>query len=209
MTKLIPAVLALAVHSAFAAPLTSPDRHIAVEVRITPAHTLEYSIARDGKPVILPSSLGLQLEGADFSSQLKLAATSPVKPIREDYELATGKKRHIGYRANEQVLTVRNAKGQSMDVAFRVSNDGVAFRYLVREPGLPLKKFVAESTSFSFEKMPKRGCSRCRSPRPAGTIPTHPTKNTTSARSRSVHGRRSPPAGCSRRCSARTIPGSR
>jgi alpha-glucosidase len=155
MTKLIPAVLALAVHSAFAAPLTSPDRHIAVEVRVTQAHTLEYSIARDGKPVILSSSLGLQLEGADFSSQLKLAATSPVKPIREDYELATGKKRHIGYRANEQVLTVRNAKGQSMDVAFRVSNDGVAFRYLVREPGLPLKKFVAESTSFSFEKSAK------------------------------------------------------
>jgi alpha-glucosidase len=152
MTKLIPAVLALAVHTAFAAPLTSPDRHIAVEVRITPAHTLEYSIARDGKAVILPSSLGLQLEGADFSRQLKLAATSPVKPIREDYELATGKKRYISYRANEQVLTVRNAKGQAMDVAFRVSNDGIAFRYLVREPGLPLKKFVAESTSFRFDE---------------------------------------------------------
>jgi alpha-glucosidase len=152
MTKLIPAVLALAAHTAFAAPLTSPDRHIAVEVRITPAHTLEYSIARDGKPVILPSSLGLQLEGADFSRQLKLAATSPVKPIREDYELATGKKRHISYRANEQVLTVRNSRGQAMDVLLRVSNDGVAFRYLVREPGLPLKKFVAESTSFRFDE---------------------------------------------------------
>jgi hypothetical protein len=152
MTKLIPAVLALAVHSAFAAPLSSPDRHISVEVRITPSHTLEYAIQRDGRPIILPSRIGLQLEGTDLDNQLKLAATSRVKPIADDYELAVGKKRRISYRANEQVYTVRNAKGQAMDVAFRVSNDGVAFRYLVREPGLAVKKFVSESTSFRFDK---------------------------------------------------------
>jgi hypothetical protein len=153
MTKLIPAVLALAVHTAYAAPvapLTSPDRHISVEVRITPSQTLEYAIQRDGKTVILPSRLGLQFEGADLDSQLKLAATSPVKRIADDYELATGKKRRISYRANEQVYTVRNAKGQAMDVAFRVSNDGVAFRYRIAEPGV--QKFVSESTSFAFDK---------------------------------------------------------
>jgi hypothetical protein len=153
MTKLIPAVLAFAVHAAYAAPLTSPDRHISVEVRITPSQTLEYAIQRDGRTVILPSRLGLQFEGADLDSQLKLAATSPVKRIADDYELATGKKRRISYRANEQVYTVRNAKGQAMDVAFRVSNDGVAFRYIVREPGV--HKFVSESTSFAFDKEAK------------------------------------------------------
>jgi hypothetical protein len=153
MTKLIPAVLAFAVHAAYAAPLTSPDRHISVEVRITPSQTLEYAIQRDGKTVILPSRLGLQFEGGELDSQLKLAATSPVKRIADDYELATGKKRRISYRANEQVYTVRNAKGQAMDVAFRVSNDGVAFRYLVREPGV--HKFVSESTSFAFDKEAK------------------------------------------------------
>jgi hypothetical protein len=152
MTKLIPAVLALAVHPASATPLSSPDRHISVDVRITPSQTLEYTIQRDGRPVILPSRLGLQLEGADLADKLKLAATSRVKAIADDYELAVGKKRHISYRANEQVYTVRNAKGQAMDVAFRVSNDGVAFRYLVREPGLAVKKFVSESTSFRFDK---------------------------------------------------------
>ena len=154
MTKLAPLALVLvlpaAAFAAPSAPLTSPDRHIAVEVRITPSQTLEYSIARDGKPVILPSSLGLQLEGADFAGKLQLAAVSSVKPVTGSYELATGKKRHISYRANEQLVTVRNAKGQAMDVAFRVSNDGVAFRYLVHEPGLPLKKFVSEATSFRF-----------------------------------------------------------
>jgi len=151
MTRLIPTILAFAVPAAFAAPLTSPDRHIAVEVRVTPEHTLEYGVRRDGKPVILPSRLGLQLEGADLSNGLALAAASRVTPVRDSYELATGKKRRIDYRANEQVYTVRNAAGQAMDVAFRVSNDGVAFRYLVREPGLPVKTFVAEATSFRFD----------------------------------------------------------
>ena len=152
MTKLIPFAVVLAVPAAFAAPLTSPDRHISVEVRVTPSRTLEYSVQRDGKPVILPSSLGLKLEGADFASKLKLARTSEVKRFSDSYELAVGKKRRISYEANEQVYTVRNARGQRMDVLLRVSNDGVAFRYLVNEPGLKRKKFVAESTSFAFDR---------------------------------------------------------
>jgi hypothetical protein len=150
MLKLALLALVLTTPAVLAAPLSSPDRQISVEVRITPSQTLEYDIQRDGRPVILPSRLGLQFEGADLDRQLKLAATSPVKPVADDYELATGKKRRISYRANEQVYTVRNAKGQAMDVAFRVSNDGVAFRYLVRGPGM--HRFVSESTSFAFDK---------------------------------------------------------
>jgi alpha-glucosidase len=147
----IPAFAGMTALTCAAAPLTSPDRHLSVDIRITSAKTLEYSIARDGKPVILPSRLGLQLDGADLANGLSLSATSAVTQVRDDYELATAKKRRISYRASEQTVTVRNAKGQAMDVAFRVSNDGVAFRYLVREPGLAEKRFVAESTSFRFD----------------------------------------------------------
>jgi alpha-glucosidase len=150
MIKALPLLVVLVSCTACAAPLTSPDRHIAVDVRITPAHTLEYSVRRDGRPVILPSSLGLQLEGADLATHLTLAVTSPVHAVSEDYELAVGKKRSIAYRANEQVYTVRNAQDQALDVAVRVSNDGVALRYLVRAPALAEKRFVAESTSFAF-----------------------------------------------------------
>ena len=157
MTKptLLAAALALAFPAAHAAPLTSPDRHISVDVRVTPAGALEYAVQRDGKPVILASSLGLTLEGADLSSKLTLARSSPVKAISDDYEMANAKKRRISYRANEQVYTVRNAKGQAMDVAFRVSNDGVAFRYVVSDAGLALKKFSAESTGFAFDSSAK------------------------------------------------------
>ena len=141
----------LGVH-AHAAPLTSPDRQIAVDVKVSPSGALTYAVTRDGKPVILPSSLGIAVQGADLTKGLKLASSSPVKPVEDHYELATAKKRHITYQANEQTHTVRNAQGQAMDVTFRVSNDGVAFRYRVAGTNL---KFAREATSFAFDKSTK------------------------------------------------------
>jgi hypothetical protein len=140
----------LAAGALAAPPLASPDHHLSVTVEVTPAHRLVYSVARDGHPVILWSSLGLQLEGADLSNTLELASVSPVTPVRDSYDMAVGKKKHMTYTANEQVYTVRNAAHQAMDVAFRVSNDGVAFRYVVAEPALAHKTFVSEATSFAF-----------------------------------------------------------
>lgn len=137
--------------SAFAAPaLTSPDRHILVHVAVTPQQTLTWSVSRDGKPVILASSLGMELAGADLAHGLSVTAVSPARAVSEHYTMAIGKKRDIRYVANEQTYTVKNSAQQRMDVIFRVSNDGVAFRYLVAEPALVSKKFIAESTSFGF-----------------------------------------------------------
>lgn len=147
-SRILLAVLSLCAAQAYAAPLTSPDRHISVDVSVSKNGTLSYAVSRDGKPVILPSILGLQLQGIDLSSKLSLSASSPVKPVRDSYELATAKKRRITYSANEQTYTLRNAAGQAMDLTFRASNDGVAFRYAVRAPML---QFVSESTSFSFD----------------------------------------------------------
>lgn len=135
-----------------AATLTSPDRHIAVDVAVSSSGALTYSVSRDGKPVILRSELGIAVNGADLTRGLKLASSTPVKPIEDHYELATAKKRHITYRANEQTHTVRNAQGQAMDVTFRVSNDGVAFRYRVVGKD---SKFIREITSFAFDKSTK------------------------------------------------------
>ena len=137
---------------AHAAPLSSPDRHIAVDVAVSSTGGLTYAVTRDGNPVILPSSLGIAVQSADLTKGLRLAASSPVKPVEDRYELTTAKKRHITYRANEQTHTVRNAQGQAMDVTFRVSNDGVAFRYRVAGKNL---KFVRETSAFAFDKATK------------------------------------------------------
>lgn len=135
--------------AAVPAALRSPDQHIAVTVRAD-GGKLTYAIARDGKPVLLASDLGLQLAGADLSNDLTLLNASTPRLVEDHYQMAVGKKRDITYRANEQTYSLQNAKQQKIDIVFRVSNDGVAFRYIVAEPSLPLKKLVQEHTTFAL-----------------------------------------------------------
>ncbi len=144
---------ALALVGANAQALESPDRRINVNVEQTPQQTITYTVLRDAKTVLRPSSLGLMLAGADFATKLSLEKPSSVRKINERYELAVGKKRHITYRANEQVFPVRNAQGRAMDLVFRVSDDGVAFRYVVKGQGR--KQFVGEATGFAFDPATK------------------------------------------------------
>jgi hypothetical protein len=154
---MVKTLVSLAVASAFASSataqsmpaLTSPDNHISVKLNATDG-ALTYSIARDGKPVLLASDLGLLLAGADLGSSLSVTGTSKPQLITDQYQMAVGKKRDITYRANEQTYSVQNQRQQKMDIVFRVSNDGVAFRYIVAEPSLPLKKLVGERTSFAL-----------------------------------------------------------
>ncbi|QYF92669.1 glycoside hydrolase family 97 protein [Massilia sp. PAMC28688] len=138
----------LALLGANAQALDSPDKRISVKVGQTDRKQLTYTVLRDARPVVLPSSLGLQLADADLAFGLTLGTPSMVRAVTDRYEIAVGKKRHVTYRANEQVFPIRNAQGQKMDLVFRVSNDGVAFRYVVKGAGR--KQFVSEATSFAF-----------------------------------------------------------
>ncbi len=164
-TLLAPAMM-LALPAAYAAApppapvMHSPDHHISVTLRTTSAGSLAYAIDRDGKPVLLDSELGLQLEDADLATALTLAAASRPHLVTERYQMAVGKKRDITYRANEQIFTVENVRHQKMDIVFRVSNDGVAFRYIVAEPSLPHKKLIQERSNFALPQGAKAWLQR-------------------------------------------------
>jgi alpha-glucosidase len=133
---------------AWAQALSSPDGRLQIDVSVNDQQQLVYSVQRAGQPVLLASRLGLVLEEGDFASGLKLVGSSKVKPHRERYTLAAGKKSQVDYRANEQSFTVANAKGQQFTVTLRASNDGLALRYTVDGPGR--KRFKDELTSFAF-----------------------------------------------------------
>ena len=135
--------------------LTSPDGTLGVNVFLTDSNTLAYTIARDGRPVILNSDLGLELTSADFTQNVKILSRSAIKNIRDSYTMRVGKKSHIQYTANEQTFTIENDRQQLLSVTFRVSNDGVAFRYSVSDPAIGEKQFVREITSFRFEPTAK------------------------------------------------------
>ncbi|MBY0242432.1 MAG: glycoside hydrolase family 97 protein [Burkholderiaceae bacterium] len=151
------AILTLAVSHALpslalAAPLASPDGHLAVDVTVGPGGVARYTVTRDGTAVILPSTLGLRLQGADFSRGLKLTQTSDAVRVSDRYTMAVGKRRQISYSASEQTYTLENRRKQRIAITFRVSDDGVAFRYVVAEPALPRKQLIDEATSFALSK---------------------------------------------------------
>ena len=132
--------------------LGSPDGHITVEVDNRADGTLHYAVARDGTPVILPSRLGMQLEGADLESRLQTVSTSTVTEVNESYAMRVGKKSHATYRARERAVSLKNREGQAITVVFRASNDGVALRYVVVDASIAHKKLVHETTEFAFDE---------------------------------------------------------
>ncbi|HEY8026957.1 MAG TPA: glycoside hydrolase family 97 catalytic domain-containing protein [Burkholderiaceae bacterium] len=132
--------------------LSSPDGHISVKVDNRADGSLRYTIDRDGASVVLPSRLGLQLEGADLESHLQTVTTSDAVEIIDTYAMQVGKKSHASYHAFERTVSLKNESGQAMAVVFRASNDGVALRYVVADAAIVHKKLVHEATEFAFPK---------------------------------------------------------
>lgn len=128
--------------------LSSPDKQISVKVFVTEQNTLAYSVDRAAQTVILASPLGLQLADADFTQQVKIDTQSAVAKVTDTYKMRVGKKSEIRYTANEQVFFITNARQQKLTLTFRVSNDGVAFRYLVNDSAVANKQFIKEVTGF-------------------------------------------------------------
>lgn len=128
--------------------ISSPDKRLSVNVMLHQGE-IRYSIRRAGTPVITASSLGVEMEQHTFTGGLRFvkATTSAVK---EEYATLNAKKSRIQYRANQTILSYKNANGKQMDIIFRVSNDGVAFRYYF--PWINGKKetITRENTTYQF-----------------------------------------------------------
>lgn len=147
MKHVLAALLAASQACAFAHDITSPDNQLKVQFDLSPRGEPTYAVFRAGQPVLLTSHLGLRLQSADLTKGLRLSSAGEPQSIVDDYTLATGKRRNNHYQANERRFALRDKQGRKLDILFRVSNDGVAFRYetaggLVR----------SEATSFAFPR---------------------------------------------------------
>ncbi|MGI4870850.1 MAG: glycoside hydrolase family 97 catalytic domain-containing protein [Janthinobacterium lividum] len=130
--------------------LLSPDKKLGVEVSVTQGEAY-YSVSRSGQRVLLPSHLGVVRQDADFSKGLTLVATDKALRIKDSYALPGAKRTTCTYEANEQIFHLENAAGAACNVIFRVSNDGMAFRYEFPDKSADVKKITEETTSFHFD----------------------------------------------------------
>lgn len=132
--------------------VSSPDKSIAVSLLVD-ADTggAYYTLAKDGKQLLLASKLGVKMGHTDFTRNLTLDAVSDTEVVQDNYQMLTGKRRDISYTANRVVFSFVNADQQKLDIVFQVSNDGVAFRYLFAGDSDDVKRVDEEITSFAFD----------------------------------------------------------
>lgn len=133
------------------AQLQSPDKSIALNVFLLASGEIQYRIQKSGVNVIHPSALGVMMKGHDFTQGMKLVMTSKPERITDSYQTKNAKKSSILYQANQLVMSFANEEEEKMDIIFRLSNDGAAFRYSF--PWIKNNEtIVKEQSSFSFDK---------------------------------------------------------
>jgi alpha-glucosidase len=130
--------------------IKSPDGKITAEVFLSEKGVLSYNIRHQESLVLLNSDLGLVLQKNSFSMGLTIQDVSESRLIQDNYSLLHGKQCDIVYRANERVYRIQNDSQNEMEVVFRVSDDGVGFKYRVLAKDAEPLRFVEEKTQFVF-----------------------------------------------------------
>jgi hypothetical protein len=148
--KFLAVLILLAIVSCTDSELTSPDKNIEINFELTNGHQPTYSISYQDSIILGQSQLGLIRDGIDFSKDMAVESVSEPQKIEESYSLLHGKQTEINYEATEQTYHLRHESGNLMDIIFRVSDDGVAFRYHFPEERGKVYSIIEEKTSFNF-----------------------------------------------------------
>ncbi|MDP4278851.1 MAG: glycoside hydrolase family 97 N-terminal domain-containing protein, partial [Bacteroidota bacterium] len=106
----------------------SPDHSVVLNVYQTNEQTC-YKVYRKKRLVVDESPLGIETSDGSFYTGLKLRSNIKSRTGRENYSLTVGKKSPIKVKYSEITIPLINYQSKEMDLIFRVSNDGVAYRY--------------------------------------------------------------------------------
>ena len=147
MISLVLAVALPLLAVADAITVKGPDGRLAVEFDVVNGSAV-YAVSYDGQTALKQSPLGFEANIGDYAKALTLVGTK-TNLIDERYELNRSKVAHVHYVANELIATLRTAKGREFDIQFRVSNNDVAFRYVLPRKGdTGSVRIMNESTGF-------------------------------------------------------------
>lgn len=131
--------------------LTSPDGKVQVMFALGDNGEPTYSVCRDGKPVLLPSALGLETAEQSLTACFRIDSISRAS-CDTIWETVWGEERLIRDCHNEMTVHLRHTSGTRMDIVFRAFNDGFALRYKGVSQGLTI---LSEKTSYVFAQTPE------------------------------------------------------
>lgn len=133
--------------------LASPGGQLEITLTLDAGGVPSYAVSHQGRPVIAPSALGLELKtGGLLSKGLKV--TGVRRDARDEtYTLVVGKTRQARDRFNELTVSLEEsaAPGRKLDVIFRAYDDGAAFRYRwPMQAEMKSIEIAAERSEFRF-----------------------------------------------------------
>lgn len=141
-------LLAATVSSAQTNGITSPDKQLSVMLHNTDGR-ITWQVDYRNKQVIQPSALGLATAPGGPAGPWRFDSSSATTVVSEKYELFTGKRSHVTYRANRKTFYYSDAAGKPLQVIYQVSNDGIGFRYSM--PVHDTVRIYDELTTFTFD----------------------------------------------------------
>ena len=149
--SLLPLLLLVATLPIQASEVSSPDGSIRVNFELQ-GTVPTYSVTYQGKPIILPSRLGYDLDGkADLLDGFTLL-NEERSTFDETWTPVWGENREIRNHYNELLVSLaQTAEDRYMNIRFRVYNDGFGLRYEFPQKG-KLNYFVVseERTEFAM-----------------------------------------------------------
>ena len=129
----------------------SPDGRLCLTVGVTAGKPF-YRVTRNAEPIINTSSLGFLLNDGLLGTDMKIVGKS--RDTKDEiWEQPWGESREIRNEYNELTLKLREAKGlkRSLNIVFRVFNDGFGFRYeFPKQAGLKDFLIMDELTEFNL-----------------------------------------------------------
>ena len=113
----------------------SPDGRTVVSFELNDEGEAYYTVTFAGEQIIAPSQLGIETSHGEFAEGLEIVDVKH-STFRETWEPVWGQYAEIDNHYNEMEVSLKNDNGESLDVTFRVFDDGVAFRYTLHGEGL-------------------------------------------------------------------------
>ncbi len=107
---------------------------LSAELGLDPSGELRLAVDRGGAPVLLPGRLGIRTASHDLTKGLRFVKRRE-RTVHESYRMTTGKQLRRSATMRESTFTFRGADGARLGVVVRVSDDGVAYRYLLDDRG--------------------------------------------------------------------------
>lgn len=129
--------------------IISPDGRTRLSFVTGADGCMAYTVERDGKPLILPSALGLVVQERNLAGGFSVREIVK-RSVDETWTQPWGENKILRDCHNEMTVVLKNDDGVLLTLRFRAFDDGVAFRYEWEVPDLDSLTVTDELTEFRF-----------------------------------------------------------